>query len=257
MDALILHLQAPLMSFGGPQIDQIGPTGRFPTLSQTVGLLANALGHDHRDWDRTQALQGRLWVASALVREGWELPDYQTVDLGQEHLRHPGWTTRGYAEHRDGGDARFETHIRYRRYRADSNVVTAAALVPNDEKPTLTDLRAALERPARPLFLGRKSCLPATPVLVGMIEAVKDLADALARAPIVFPDRWAEIARGDVSPESEVELPVAGERTLPDAERLKTRRVTDLRDWRNRLHGGERIVLHRRLKLGAAAEEAS
>ena len=258
MDAVILHFQAPLMSFGGPQIDQIGPTGRFPTLSQIAGLLANALGYDHRDWDRTQALQDRLRIGSALVKEGRELPDYQTVDLGQEHLRNPGWTTRGRAEHRDGGpEARFGTHIRYRRYRADSNALIAVALAPADEAPTLEDLRAALDRPARPLFLGRKPCLPAAPVLVGTIETVEDLADALARVPIAFPDRWAEIARGGASPEAEIELPVADERTLPDDERLRTLRVIDSRDWRNRLHGGERVVLRRQLKIGAVVEEAS
>ncbi len=258
MDVLILHLQAPLMSFGGPQIDQIGPTGRFPTLSQIAGLLANALGHDHRDWDRTQALQDRMRIASALMREGRELPDYQTVDLGQEHLRNPGWTTRGRAEHRGGGsEARFGTHIRHRRYRADSNVLTAVALVPPDEAPTLASLHAALKTPARPLFLGRKPCLPAAPVLVGMIEAVEDLADALERTPVAFPDRWTEIRHGDASSELEVELPVDDERTLPDNERLKTCRVIDSRDWRNRLHGSERVVLRRQLKIDVIAEKTS
>ena len=64
---LIFHLQAPLMSFGGPQIDQIGPTGRFPTVSQITGLLGNALGYRHNDFGRLQALQDRLSLASALV----------------------------------------------------------------------------------------------------------------------------------------------------------------------------------------------
>ena len=100
MQTLILCLQAPLMSFGGPQVDQIGPTGRFPTLSQMTGLLANALGYAHGDFDRLQVLQERLSIASALVREGEELQDYQTVDLGQAHLRNPAWTTRGRPEHR-------------------------------------------------------------------------------------------------------------------------------------------------------------
>ena len=258
MDALILHFQAPLMSFGGPQIDQIGPTGRFPTLSQIAGLLANALGHDHRDWERTQTLQDRLRIASALMKEGRELVDFQTVDLGQEHLSNPGWTTRGRTEHRDGGKkASLGTHIRYRRYRADSNVLTAAALAPADEGPALADLRDALERPARPLFVGRKPCLPAAPVLVGTVEGAEDLADALARAPAAFPDRWGEIVRGGASQGPEVELPVDDERTLPDDERLQTRRVVDSRDWRNRLHGGERAVLRRRLKIGADLGRAS
>ena len=47
MQVLLLNLQAPLMSFGGPQVDHIGPTGRFPTVSQITGLLGNALGYTH------------------------------------------------------------------------------------------------------------------------------------------------------------------------------------------------------------------
>ena len=145
MQTLILCLQAPLMSFGGPQVDQIGPTGRFPTMSQITGLLANALGYAHGDFDRLQVLQERLSIASALVREGEELQDYQTVDLGQAHLRNPSWTTRGRPEHRSGGpDARYGTHIRFRRYRADASVLSAVSLAPAEEVPTLSEVGDAL-----------------------------------------------------------------------------------------------------------------
>lgn len=258
MNALILHLQAPLMSFGGPQIDHIGPTGRVPTLSQIAGMLANALGYDHAEWRRTQELQDRLAIASALLREGRELEDYQTVYLGQSHLRDPGWTTRGASERRDGdGDSSAGTHIRHRRYRAESSVLTAAALDRAGEAPTLADLGAALERPARPLFLGRKPCLPAAPVLVGVVEDAADPEDALARAPSAFPDRWNEISRQGIEDDPECEIPVDDERALSESDRLRTGRVVDLRDWRSRLHGGERAVLRRRTALGNAAGEPS
>lgn len=257
MNALILHLQAPLMSFGGPQIDKIGPTGRFPALSQIAGMLANALGYDHAEWRRTQELQNRLAIASVLLREGRDLEDYQTVDLGQAHLRGPGWTTRGRAEHREGKKTFRETHIRYRRYRAESSVLTAAALDRAGEAPTLADLGAALERPARPLFLGRKPCLPAAPVLVGVVEDAADPADALARAPAAFPGRWKEIARRGIEDEPECEAPVDDEKALPEPDRLRAGRVVDRRDWRSRLHGGERAVLRRRMAFGAAAGEPS
>lgn len=259
MDALILHLEAPLMSFGAPQVDQIGPTGRFPTLSQIAGLLANALGYNHRDWAKTQALQDRLSLASLLLREGREMPDYQTVDLGQEHLRNPAWTTRGHTEHRDGGpDARFGTHIRFRRYRVGASVLAAVTLDAPAAGPTLDDLANALERPARPLFLGRKPCLPATPLLVGMIDGVADLEEALRQIPVRFPERWAAIAGSipDVTERFPVELPVADWHGLDDAQRARVERTVDQRDWQNGLHGGERAVLRTRLALDHPMEEA-
>ena len=64
-----------------------------------TGLLANALGWDHRDADSLERLQDRLRFASRLDRAGHPLVDYQTVDLGQDWMRpeNAGWTTR------DGG----------------------------------------------------------------------------------------------------------------------------------------------------------
>ena len=251
MRALILHLQAPLMSFGGPQVDQIGPTGQFPTTSQITGLFANALGYAHRDVGRLQVLQRRLSFASALVREGKELQDYQTVDLGQTHLRNPVWTTHGRAEHRDGGlDARYGTHIRFRRYRADASVLTAVSLSPANEVPTLSQVGDALVTPARPLFIGRKPCLPSTRLFVGIIDDVRSVTDALARVPGVFADRWPTI--GGEHLEFKAEWPVADERALSPTAHLATHRVIDRRDWRNQLHGGERVVARGTLALSDA-----
>ena len=257
MRALILHLQAPLMSFGGPQIDQIGPTGGFPTISQITGLFANAMGYVHGDFDRLDALQARLSLASAQVREGEELEDYQTVDLGQSHLRHPAWTTRGRTEHREGGpEARYGTHIRFRRYRADASVLSAVSLAPADATPTLDEVANALAAPERPLFIGRSPCVPAAPLLVGIVEDAEHWANALAKVPAVFPKRWAEIA-GTTSPRSVfAEWPIGDERGLPPEERQDTHRVIDRRDWRNQLHGGERVVRRGPLTLSEPGLQA-
>ena len=258
MQALVLHLQAPLMSFGGSQVDQIGPTGRFPTMSQVTGLFANALGYSHRDFDRIQALQARLSIASALVREGEELQDYQTVDLGQAHLRNPSWTTRGSTEHREGGlEARYGTHIRFRRYRADASVLSTVSLSPADEKPMLNEIGNALITPARPLFIGRKPCLPSTGLFVGIIVGADSLTDALTRVPDTFPERWSEIADGNGRVTVMAEWPEDGDQALSPEACLATQRVIDRRDWRNQLHGGERVVARGTLVLNRMHAPAS
>ncbi len=253
MQVLVLHLQAPLMSFGGPQVDQIGPTGRFPTLSQITGLLANALGYSHDATDRLQALQDRLSVASALVHAGDELLDYQTVDLGQPHLRNPAWTTRRGAEHRLGGaEAKYGTHIRLRRYRVDANVISVVSLTPPDDAPTLSTVGAALIAPARPLVIGRNPCLPSTRLFVGIIEGVTELGDGLARVPTAFPEQWENIARGLDARELPAEWPVGDRAALLAEKGTSSHRVIDQRDWHNQLHGGERIVARGLLTLGSA-----
>jgi len=54
MKALILRLDAPLMSFGGVMIDQHGFIERFPGTSLLTGLVANALGWGHGDYERLE-----------------------------------------------------------------------------------------------------------------------------------------------------------------------------------------------------------
>ena len=44
VDALLLRLDAPLMSFGAPMVDSNGVIQEFPALSMLTGLLGNALG---------------------------------------------------------------------------------------------------------------------------------------------------------------------------------------------------------------------
>ncbi|MDE0104390.1 MAG: type I-E CRISPR-associated protein Cas5/CasD [Bryobacterales bacterium] len=260
MKVLILHLEAPLMSFGGPQVDQIGPTRLFPTLSQVTGLIANALGYTHRNVGGLQDLQDRLCLASALVREGSDLLDYQTVDLGQPHLRSPAWTTYGLTEHRFGGpDARYGTHIRFRHYRADASILTAVSLSPAGLTPTLGSVCDALLRPARPLVIGRKACLPSTQLVVGLLEDAESLTHAIQRVPSEFPERWREIAPSFTGTnELAAEWPADGQDVLPSAgTAIEFHRVVDRRDWRNQLHGGERVVARGSLTVCAVEDPST
>jgi CRISPR system Cascade subunit CasD len=160
MDCLILRFDAPLMSFGAVVVDQINPVWRFPGRSMLAGLLGNALGWDHRDVDRLQHLQERLRFAARWDAEPVPFTDYQTVELGQPFMVDTGWTTRGRREDRKGGSAATGTHQRWRDFWANG-VATVAIALDGEDSPTLDDLERALQRPARPLFIGRKPCLPA------------------------------------------------------------------------------------------------
>lgn len=236
---LILRLDAPLMSFGAPIIDNFGRTERFMSLSAITGLLSNALGFDHSQVEEIERLQSRLRLAQRCDRTGRELRDFQTVALGQDFLKSENaWTTWGVLDERKGGpEAREGTHIRFRDYVADAIYTVAFCLDPMDESPTLDDCARALERPARPLFIGRKTCLPAAPLLRDHEEAESPL-DALIAVPRIEDNR--------VRPGEEDGLAVwwspddGGTHSGPWREIL----VTDQRDWRNQIHGGQRVVRH-------------
>ena len=244
VNVLILHLQAPPDELRRPAVDPIGPIGRFPTLSQMTGLIANALGYTHGDAPGLQALQDRLCLASALVREGEELQDFQTVDLGQPHLCRPAWTTRSRSEHRFGGPAaRYGPHIRYRCYRADASVQSAVSLSPADPELTLSAVSRAPDQPARPLMIGRKVFLPASRLVVGLLEDAESLTRAIERVPGEFPDRWREIAdRFRPAAEPAAEWPLDGQEIQPGGTPVELNRVVGRWDWRNQLYGGERVV---------------
>ncbi len=235
MKALILRLDAPLMSFGGVMIDQHGFIERFPGTSLLTGLIGNALGWRHRDFQRLQSLQGRLQYATRWDTKPVRIIDYHTVDLGQPKMREPGWTTRGEPEHRAGGpDARFGTHIRYRHHWADGLLTLALTLVGEGE-PNLETVRAALARPARPLFLGRKACLPARPLLDP--EPIREGSDLLAILQSV--PRWDRHGR-PLEDGDPMEACWPAELGLPEGTQGEVRRVYDLRDWPNQLPAGNR-----------------
>ena len=160
IDAIILRFDAPLISFGGVVIDNHGVTRMFPARSMLAGMLGNALGLDHREAATLQALQCRISFAVRCDVPGKVVRDYQTVDLSQPFLAR-GWTTRGAPQGRAGAEAtRTGTHIRYRDYIADAVYTVALVLDPPGDDPDTARLEAALVAPSRPLFIGRKPCLP-------------------------------------------------------------------------------------------------
>ncbi len=230
MRALVLRFDAPLLSFGGVMVDQHGVIDRFPRQAMLTGLLANALGWEHGDFDKLEALQARLLFAARWDVAPRRIVDYQTVDLGQPKMALPGWTTRGEPEHREGGEARFGTHVRLRHYWVDG-LMTVVVALEGDGSPALEELVEALRRPARPLFLGRKSCLPSRPLLdpkTPILEG-ENLLEILKNVPRW--NRWGEEV--DASP-LEACWPVE----LGGGE---VRRVYDLRSWRDQLPAGSRL----------------
>jgi CRISPR system Cascade subunit CasD len=231
---LLLRLRSPLVAFGGEAIDNLGVIRDFPALSMVTGLIANALGWDRGDASAHDRLQARLRLGTRLEVPGRRLTDFQTAQLAAGDK---GWTTWGRPEERRGGAASYDSpHLRYRDYHADMSALLVLRLEPAEEAPTLQDVAQALDRPQRPLFIGRKPCLPTGRLVAGWVEA-DTVLQALQRAPV---------EDGAVS-DMRLQWP-AGEGDLPGARALD---VCDERRWRSGLHGGWRPVLEGLLRRGA------
>ena len=233
MRHLILNLESPLMAFGGETIDNYGVIRWFPAVSMLTGLFANALGWRRIERERHQRLQYRLVFAARIDREpagGVRLTDFQTAHLNKDDK---GWTTRGTPEGRAGGANTYNApHLRYRDYFADMRVTVALRLNQEGEPPTLDELAHALEEPARPLFIGRKPCLPSAPLFVRYTEAENTL-DALLKHPL-------ERKKSDTD---DVRLLWPTDEGVNAVPPNRDYMLTDERNWVSGLHGGGRRVL--------------
>lgn len=245
---LVLRLEAPLLAFGAVAIDQVRPTSDFPGLSMLTGLLANALGWRRTDAAAHQRLQDRIVFAARLDRL-WSTGVLLDVQNAQLSKNDRGWTTRGAPEGRGGGaDTYSAPHRRFRDYLADAAFVVALRLEPEDEAPSLDDVAGALDRPARPLFIGRKPCLPSLPLRWrsdegrSFVEADSAYA-ALLRIPALGEQDGSLAA---LWPEGE------GPSTAPAA--TLGRRVADLRDWTSGLAVGDRLVFEGVVEIGGREE---
>jgi len=230
---LLLRLEAPLIAFGGETIDNFGVIRDFPALSMITGLFANALGWRREDCELHDRLQNRLVVGARLNTPIQRLREYQTAQLFEKDQ---AWTTFGEPEGRapspsysmQANGRKSLTWQRYRDYHASLNVLVALRLEPSDNTLTLDDLAVALDHPARPLFIGRKTCLPSQRIFAGWQEA-DNVLQALQIAQLPEIDSAQSLRMQ--WPDGEGNL--AGDRLID---------LCDERNWTSGVHGGWRPV---------------
>ncbi|OQR59300.1 type I-E CRISPR-associated protein Cas5/CasD [Streptomyces maremycinicus] len=171
---LLLRLAGPLQSWGEHSHFNDRDTLSFPTRSAVTGLLAAALGrHRHEPLDDLAHLR----ITVRVDRPGIRLRDFHTVGGGLS-----GQQTVATA---DGGrrSADTSTLTSTRWYLADA--AFTLALTCADHTPPPAAWEHALQAPRWPLYLGRRSCPPAGPLLLGRSShALQDLIRLpLTRSP--------------------------------------------------------------------------
>jgi CRISPR system Cascade subunit CasD len=157
---LLLRFDGPMQSWSVAGFAD-RPTLPFPTKSGIIGLLANAHG---RKRDESIDDLAALTTGVRADEKGCPLTDFQIAG-------HDGWRSADGRLHTD------TRKIRRKGYLTDA-VFTAALSGPTS---VIESSAKAVARPARPLFLGRRCCPPAAPVLIGVSELT--VLDALQRMP--------------------------------------------------------------------------
>lgn len=210
IDSLVMLLAGPLQSWGGPTPGLYErPTEPMPTLSGIVGILANALGLRRGD-DITDLASGRLTVRAD--RPGVRLMDYHTIGSGDR-----------VAPVMDGG-GRGRTIPTERQYLADAAFLAVYTPSPDTEVDA-ERLLSALDNPARPLYLGRRSCPPAT--RIGVTVAHRSAAAIVRTAALLrdpTPSRFTDINYFDAQEEvaSSPTVQVLVESTAGDADLIRS-----------------------------------
>jgi CRISPR system Cascade subunit CasD len=156
---LLLRLTAPLQSWGEPSPFNQRDTATFPTRSGVIGLLSAALGRP-----RTADIDdlAELSLTVRVDRPGVPTRDLHTVGGG---LPARETVTTAEGKKRSGDTT---TLLSHRVYLADA-AFTVALTVPGDTTATelLDQYAQALRTPQWPPYLGRRSCPPEGPLLLG------------------------------------------------------------------------------------------
>ena len=158
MGTLLLKLAGPLQAWGVESKFDERRTLNFPTKSGVIGMVAAALG---RSREESVEYLSKLKFGVRVDREGELLQDYHTAK-GKN------------------------MYVTKRYYLADA--IFLAGLESDDQK-FLAQIETALKNPAFPLYLGRRSCVPTQPLVLGVRET--DLLTALYNEPWLLPE-WRQ-----------------------------------------------------------------
>ena len=146
MSTLLLRLAAPLQAWGTDSKFEVRRTNREPSKSGVIGLLAAALGL-RRDADLSKLSALRFGVR--VDRNGEVIKDFHMAK------------------------AEKTSYLTYRYYLSDAIFLVG---LESEDRSFLEQIERALRNPCFPLFLGRRSCPPTLPRVLGIREDALETA---------------------------------------------------------------------------------
>lgn len=198
---LALYLDGPMQSWGHASRFNRRTTLAFPTRSGVTGMLCAALGVDRSDRGMPAALAS-LEIEVLSLRHPTRWTDYHTVGGGYDPKTQRQWMPR------KANASTPDPVLTDREYLADAKF----GVLLSGKPPLLGLCHDKLQNPVWGLWLGRKCCIPASPVCQGLFasrgEAVEHLK-SLASARVVR--RVREVRRFDDGNDTLMDVPVCFE----------------------------------------------
>ncbi len=196
---LALFLDSPLQSWGYQSRFDRRTSLSYPTRSGVLGLLCAALGVDRRDKRGLGRLDESLSILIYSFGHPSMITDYHTVGGGYDARTE----SQKIVPKADGGKG--GTVVTYRDYLQDARFGVLVC----GKHDLLEKLSAALHEPKWGIWLGRKSCIPASVVPQGIFptdeEALRHLEN-LARGKATR--KVSEVERFDEGSDTLLDRPV-------------------------------------------------
>jgi CRISPR system Cascade subunit CasD len=164
---LLFTLAAPMASSGAVAVGERRPTWNRPSKSQTIGLIAAALGIERSDEARQRELADGLGFAVRTDHSGVLATDYHTAQVPPAR-RNRRFATR--AEELAVAKTELKTILSRREFHAGS-FYTIAVWRERQGDQGLDAIAAALRTPAFVPYAGRKAHPLMLPMLPHVIEA--------------------------------------------------------------------------------------
>ena len=167
---LTLYLDAPLQSWGYMSKFDRRTTFSLPTRSGIIGMICAAKGIERSN---SKALEqfSSLKIISLAFTQNTRLTDFHTVGGGWDKHLNPGNVVQT-ANGKPGN-----TNVTYREYLQWSKL---GVLIDGAEN-LLADIAKALLNPCWGIWLGRKSCIPASPVCQGLFASQEEAIAHLSK----------------------------------------------------------------------------
>ena len=164
MSTLLLRLAGPMQSWGSSSLFDRRDTDDYPTKSGVIGILAGALGRK-----RGESLDDlrKLRFGVRIDAPGTRIDDFHITEMKNENET-------------------FKSNLSHRLYLSDA--VFLAGLE-SDDDDFLQFIKQALLNPVYAPFLGRRSCPPSGPMVVGIEE--EGLEEALQGSDWTVP-KWRQ-----------------------------------------------------------------
>ena len=167
--SLALYLDAPMIGCGVSGFKELRASNPYPTKSEIVGLLAAALGVDRSDDAGKEAISQLdfsiiVFQYSHKRNSSEILPDYCAIGAGYAKI--------GYKK----GDYTYKDFYEYIPKKPSGLLAKNKCVkkeyihnskfgcVVTGERSFIEKLEAAMERPKWGYWIGRKSCIPCTPI---------------------------------------------------------------------------------------------